>query len=229
MMKNNYIVYVHINKTNNKIYIGITRKKPERRWSNGSGYKQHSYFYNAIQRYGWEGFEHEIIASNLTEEEAKKFEVLLISKIPKEDRYNLTDGGDGCNGLKHSEETKLKISEAHKNMPEETRKRMSEAMSKAWKKRAPASEETKKRMSEFQKGKTFSKETRQKLSESAKARTSYPTKSINQYNLDGNLIRKWNSILEAAKQLNICGSHIVKVCKNKRKTAGGFKWEYMET
>lgn len=34
---NNYIVYKHIF-PNNKIYIGLTRQKPERRWRNGDGY-----------------------------------------------------------------------------------------------------------------------------------------------------------------------------------------------
>jgi hypothetical protein len=30
---------MHINKINNKKYVGITKQKPEKRWSNGNHYK----------------------------------------------------------------------------------------------------------------------------------------------------------------------------------------------
>ena len=52
-------VYCHINKINNKKYIGITSSSAERRWGiNGSGYKG-SYFYeHGIEAFGWDGFIH---------------------------------------------------------------------------------------------------------------------------------------------------------------------------
>ena len=37
-MKNNYKVYVHINKVNGKRYYGVTCQKVNRRWKNGKGY-----------------------------------------------------------------------------------------------------------------------------------------------------------------------------------------------
>ena len=70
-------VYIHISPSN-KYYVGITSKTPEERWRNGFGYYTQSYFYNAIQKYGWDNFQHEIIAENLSGEEAKKFEIKLI-------------------------------------------------------------------------------------------------------------------------------------------------------
>lgn len=57
-----YCVYAHINKVNGKIYIGQTCRKPEYRWNDGKGYKECTYFYNAIEKYGWDNFDHEILA-----------------------------------------------------------------------------------------------------------------------------------------------------------------------
>lgn len=59
-----YSIYIHLNKINDKKYIGITCKKPEIRWANGLGYKKQP-FWNAITKYGWDNFEHIIIKDNL--------------------------------------------------------------------------------------------------------------------------------------------------------------------
>lgn len=42
------------------------------------------------------------------------------------------------------------------------------------------------------------------------------------------IIKEWNSIIEAAKTLDIDPSSITKACLHKRKSAGGFIWEYKE-
>jgi len=98
-----YCVYVHINKTNRKIYVGQTvyGDNPKRRWKSGNGYRTQRYFWRAIQKYGWDGFEHEVVASNLTREEANNFEMLLIKKLDTANPlfgYNITFGGDGVLG-----------------------------------------------------------------------------------------------------------------------------------
>ena len=66
-----YYVYKHTS-PNNKIYIGITGQNPEKRWQSGIGYVGNTHFANAIKKYGWKNFKHEILFSGLTIEEAKR-------------------------------------------------------------------------------------------------------------------------------------------------------------
>lgn len=51
-------------------------------------------------------------------------------------------------------------------------------------------------------------------------------KKINQYDLKGNLIKKWNSLKEAGETLNICKNNISSCASKRYKTTGGFIWEY---
>ena len=107
-----YCVYCHTNKLNGKKYIGITKTEVNKRWHCGVGYKGQPKFYRAIQKYGWNGFTHEIIASNLTESEAKNFEIILIDKLDTiQNGYNVSKGGDTGNGVIYTQEMKQKISE----------------------------------------------------------------------------------------------------------------------
>lgn len=49
---------------------------------------------------------------------------------------------------------------------------------------------------------------------------------VNQYDLQGNFIKKWNSIKEAERQLHI--RHISDCCKEKVISAGGYIWKYTD-
>lgn len=101
---NNWTVYIHIapkemtNKENDMYYVGITSQIPQKRWANGKGYKKNIHFWNAIQKYGWDNMEHEIVASNLTKSEACEFEKVLIKNLHSNKvqyGYNKTVGGEG--------------------------------------------------------------------------------------------------------------------------------------
>jgi phage FluMu protein Com len=116
-LEKTYCVYKHTNKFNGKVYIGITSQLPEKRWKNGYGYEGNEYFYRAIQKYGWDkGFEHEIIVSGLTKEQACKIEIELIKAYDSTNSdkgYNFSSGGDcGNAGCSRSEEWVEKMSEA---------------------------------------------------------------------------------------------------------------------
>lgn len=66
-----YTVYIHKNKVNDKIYVGITGRTVEERWGyNGNGYYRNKHFYDSILKYGWDNFEHIIIKEGLSQEEA---------------------------------------------------------------------------------------------------------------------------------------------------------------
>ena len=127
-----YVVYMHISPSN-KRYIGLTSMNEKKRWGGGNGYRSNNYFYRAIEKYGWDNFEHIIIARGLTEDEAKWLEIELIrewdSTNPNKG-YNLTLGGESANGLIHTEETKRRMSEIKKGreVSEETRRRLSKAL-----------------------------------------------------------------------------------------------------
>ena len=115
-MSRNYKVYVHINKINGKRYYGITSRKVEYRWVNGKGYQKQPYFWNEINKYGWDNFTHEVLFNNLTKDEAEWLEKMYIAL------YDTTDGEKGYNisfgytqkGCKRTEEQRKHISEGHK-------------------------------------------------------------------------------------------------------------------
>ena len=52
------------------------------------------------------------------------------------------------------------------------------------------------------------------------------SKPIIQFTLTGELIKKWNSIRDVERELGIDNSSIIRCCKNRQKTAGGYIWRY---
>lgn len=106
-----YIVYKRTNKINGKVYIGQTQRTLEERWANGNGYHGSIKFFSAIKKYGPDNFEHEILKSNLTKEEADYWEEYYIKEFDSiEEGYNLKTGGSHC---EYSEESRQKMSTNH--------------------------------------------------------------------------------------------------------------------
>lgn len=93
---NNYTVYRHTSPSG-KVYIGITKMSPKKRWNNGRGYinSRQILFERAILKYGWDNIKHEILLFNISKEEAKYAERYLIRWYKIHNiSYNITDGGD---------------------------------------------------------------------------------------------------------------------------------------
>jgi group I intron endonuclease len=199
------MVYVHINKQNGKRYVGITSKpKPEHRWNSGRGYRENKHFYQAIERYGWDGFDHIILYENLSEDQAKHMERALIQEWNTMDRefgYNMTLGGDGTPGYIPSEETRLKLSRARR--------------------RENLSDETLRRRSESLRGRKFSDDHKRKIGAAN-------SKPIEMLTMDGELIKGFASAHDAEVSLGISHSHISQCCHIQRKSAGGFRWRFAQ-
>lgn len=51
-------------------------------------------------------------------------------------------------------------------------------------------------------------------------------KSVKQYSKEGTLIKVFNTIADASRELKILTTNISKCCKGLRKSAGNFIWKY---
>lgn len=54
------------------------------------------------------------------------------------------------------------------------------------------------------------------------------SKTVLQFDKNGNFIKDWSSIKEAARITNMSASNIVRCCKERTKFCGGFIWKYKE-
>ncbi len=108
-----HCIYKHTLRQTGQVYIGQTNNIATR-WK-PSAYKNCTKFYNAIQHYGWNNFDHEILASNLTLAEANELETKYIIQYDSINKgFNLSTGGDAKLA---SQETKVKMSNTRKGVP----------------------------------------------------------------------------------------------------------------
>lgn len=169
-----FTVYVH-HLPNNKVYVGITQKNVFARWGkDGNGYSNQQLFWRAIQKYGWDNIKHEIVAENLSKEEACQMEIDLIAKYKSNNPdygYNISFGGDVVQfGLTRTDEQRKHISEGHKGiaLTDSQIDNLNEIHEKL--KGVPRSEEVKAKISQANKGKVRTEEMRKRMSEAQKLR-----------------------------------------------------------
>ena len=206
-----YCVYKHTSPSS-KVYIGISGVIPVSRWNYGHGYNKNHHFYNAIKKYGWDNFLHEILFEGLERYEAENLERELIKEYKSylsNYGYNQDMGGTGCGTV--SEATRKKQSEKAKERtgdknPFYGRKH---------------SDETIKRMSEIKKGKPQNPEWVKKSAQARKIKVYQKTK-------DGDILAIFDSIIEAAEALGSHPQNIYRACIKGRPTAAGFIWDYVD-
>ena len=183
---------------NGRRYIGITCQQPERRWRGGMHYDYNRRFFLVIVKYGWDNIKHEVLYENLSEVEAKQKEIELIEKYKT-----------------NQEEYGYNMTTGGSGAPNCTK-----------------SIETREKLSKANKGKKVSEETRKKIGEAHKGLhlggKSPQARKILQYDLDGNFIKEWDSLMDIERELNVSYTGIWKVCNNKRKQIRGYVWRYKD-
>lgn len=206
------LVYMATNIINDKKYIGITTKTLEHRKKihERDSKTRESYFYRALRKYGFTNFELKVIdyAKTLAElNEKEKYYISLYKTFDnKEKGYNSTNGGD--NDFTFSKEELKNRSE-----------RVKGELNPMYGVESPM------------KGKTFTIEHKTKISNALKKANRPHVKGENNpsarkvMNLDTG--ETFEYINEARKKYPKA-TKISDVCRGVRKTAGGYKWMYLD-
>lgn len=231
----NYKLYMHTS-PNGKRYIGITKQKLNRRWHAGHGYRGNEHFFRAIMKHGWDNFSHEVLGENLTKEAACELERFYIKKYETRNPnkgYNIAIGGEcGSKGYKPTPEAREKLRRANlgKHHRRETCEKLRQIERERWLNQDYRDNQIKKRLGKtpWNKGKRTPPEARakQRAAKLGKytGKRHWNSKSV--INLDTGEI--YNSFGEIARKLNIINaSHIVAVCKGRKKRAYGYRWAYL--
>jgi group I intron endonuclease len=233
------IIYKTTNLINGKIYIG----KDSRDDINylGSGIK----LLGAIKKYGKDLFKKEILEVCTTLEHLNDQEIHWISKFNATDPligYNIAVGGTGGNTRAgYSQEDNIKYYKKLSDGVKNSERYRDSVNIRRGKKRPDHSikmkalyaegkiiphnlgkltpEEVRYKISKSNKGKEVTIKTRNKI-----AKTKY--KSVNQYSLDNQFIKNFQSIKHASEALNVGRDSIYGCCTGKYKQGGGFIWQY---
>lgn len=204
-------------------YIG--KGQGRRAWSKW-GRNQH--WHNTVAKYGYTV---EILADNLSESAAFDLERSLILICGRSSLCNLTDGGEGSSGSKHSPETRKKIGERNKG------KIRSAEFCELMKKHngvRNTSPEHRAIVSRSNREREYSEETRRKHAAASAARPMKPETlaKISRPVICSNGMR-FSSQVAAAEWLRSIGfskatpNNISNVCQGKRKVSYGFGWSYV--
>lgn len=251
------IVYIHRKLDTNEIfYIGISKNKRRAFETYAKSGSRRNIMWKRIA--DKHGVKVEISHENISWEEACSIEKYLIYFWKSQNIIlaNLTDGGEGVNGVKLSEfEIKRRISLLNDPIIREKQKKsmsrpdvvkkQSEIQKKVY-----SNLELRKKQSEIQKKihNTPEKKLQHKIiSTNVFLRDGYRekfkklmldimnrpnvkikfNKIINQLDLEGNHIKEWDSIKSACENLSLVKGSIIDCCKNRRVSYKGFKWQYI--
>ena len=199
-MDKNYIIYLHRNKINGKCYVGQTCEDPVARWRlDGSGYRNQQCFYNAIQKYGWDNFEHIVLEENLTVEMVNERECYWGGY------YHALAPEGYCVHLGKTVQHTISITNRSITLHEK------------WQ----SDSEFANNMKTKQKNKwdNWDQLTKEKV-----LKNIMPCHKVRCIETQ----KIYKSMREAQRDTGINYTHISQVCKGTRETAGGFHWESIE-
>ena len=200
----------------------------------------------ARKKYGVDNFQYKVLQVIRAETKEKlNFKLSVFERMwikyynSVKQGYNITSGGEGVLGLKHSEESKNKMRKAHLGLEctQEHRDKISNALKSFYKQNphhflgVKQSEELIKKRIEGRKGYRHSKETIQKISDSLKGKPreyNIGGKSVIYYDKYGNIIGCYLSIAEASRRTGISSKNICRYVKGQRHPRNGTRWEYYD-
>lgn len=207
MKDKTYCIYKHTSPSN-KVYIGQTCSKIWVRWlKNGNGYKNQSYFFKAIKKYGWNNFTHEILLEKISKQEADYAEKYLIRWYKMHNMsYNCTDGGEGtCGAIPWNKGKKTG------HIP--------------WNKGIPLSQELKDKISKAKKGYKYGP---QSLEHSLHKAEAHKIPIVMVDVIDPNLWEPFKSAKDVQDRLGFNRKNIGLSLKNKNVQAYGYFWFYQD-
>lgn len=213
------VVYVIRNKVNSNRYVGSTINGKRRRGDHFSGLRagkhQNGHLQNAFNKYGESNFIFDVLEEVPPEYLTVREQFWMDTLQPE---YNISKFAGSNLGVRHSAETRAKLSAARKG------RRFSDIhkarIGANWKGRRH-SDEARAKMSIAKKKRVYSDEYRANLG----AAHSKPIKQLDK--ITGEVVKEWASARQASRGLNIAASNITVVCRGGiQKTAGGYKWEY---
>lgn len=211
-----YSLYMHINKINGCRYIGISTN-PVKRWHGGCGYHCQKRFDDAIKQYGWNGFYHVIVATNLSKENAELMEQEYIRLYRANDPkygYNIENGGRYGRMSDVQKEHMRQIMTGRKQS-EETKKKRSDSM--------------KKRDYSFMIGRKLPEITKKRMGETKRGNRNPRSRAVEQYTIDGLFVARYETMNDAAASVGLNKtSHISRCCAGERNKCAGYVWKYAE-
>lgn len=214
-IKRNYtgVIYLIRSKITGKMYIGQTCRSFNTRWrqhcnesfnENSKSYNHH--FHKAIRLYGIDNWDYKILkifscsSKELLKKQLNISEVEYITLYNTfKNGYNSTLGGEGTIGKDPWNKGKKGVQQC----TEETRKKMSASRS-------------------GEKNGMYGRHRTEEEKENLRKRWSKP---VNQLDLDGNFIKRWNSCKETQQSGY---KNIYSVLYGKNKQCKGFKWEWAQ-
>jgi hypothetical protein len=246
-----YVVYLLANKYDEKYYVGQTSQPLHHRMDGGSGYKQCTYIYNSIRKYGLKYFCYTVLKSNLTKDEAdywEKFYIRLFSTQDNRFGYNIKSGGQEGKGM--SDEGRNSLKDKYTNKPCFRSRPVSAfnldgSLYMRFDFIAQAARHfgltdssyihyaikrntlVKNHYLRFTDEINYADHIEVGLTPKERHIESHK-KKIDQYDTTGHYIKTFNSINEAAKEVGNTGSSISCVLAHRygKHTAGGFLWKY---
>ena len=234
------IIYGIKNLINEKIYVGksINIKLRKKAHENSFVRKQavNIHLQRAVDKYGIENFEfiilEEVVLNTVNEKE--QYWINYLKSYDEKFGYNKTMGGDGGD---LTIETKFKISQTSPNRKVVYQFNSKGKLIKKWNGVRDIERELKYLSSTISKACAINTNNNSAYG----FYWSYNDDSSNfygigqennklqvqQFSLEGELIKTWSSISIAAKETNSSKSSIIRCCKNKQKTCNNFIWKYL--